>query len=741
MLPSPSASSPPSPGMGFSKSPGKKLIIKPFKESPKLPATFEQDTWAKLHAAVVGVQRRQGVGISEEELYTAVQDLCIHKLAAEVYERLRQTCAQHITATLSGLVGQEPDLQRFLYLVAGAWDAHCEQMLTIKLLFGYLDRTYVISNGQLLSIWDMGLDLFGRALATYGEVQLKTVEGLLLLISKERDSEIVDRPLIQKLVRMFLALQTYKTVFEAPFLVRSHAYYAKEGPSLLENLQVSFYLLHVERRLAEESDRALSYLDASTRRPLIAVVEQHLLHDHVAAILEKGFASLMEQAAAEDLARMYRLLSLVAAHDQLRANFQTFIKRVGLGIVMDEERDAHMVQELLAFKAKLDGIWEKAFARNEVFGHTLRDSFESFVNQRPNKPAELIAKFLDVKLRAGTKGETEEEIEDLMDRVLDIFRFVSSKDVFEAFYKKDLAKRLLLGKSASADAEKGVIARLKAECGTQLSGKLEGMFKDIDLSRDVMASFRQSKDSRDRRMGDVEFNVFVLTSGYWPTYPLSEVMMPPELADHQAVFQTFYLAKHQGRRLVWQPSLAHCLLRANFPSGHKELHVSLYQALVLLLFNSCVELGYREIKDRTGIEDAELRRTLQSLSLAAVRPLKKRPKGKDIADTDMFAYASDFQHSLTRIRVNQIQIRETPEEHKECTERIVGDRQHQIDAAIVRIMKARKTLPHSGLLQELFLILKFPVQAADLKKRMESLIEREYMSRDEENPTVYHYMA
>jgi cullin-4 len=44
------------------------------------------------------------------------------------------------------------------------------------------------------------------------------------------------------------------------------------------------------------------------------------------------------------------------------------------------------------------------------------------------------------------------EIEDLMDRVMVIFRFVSSKDVFEAFYKKDLAKRLLLGKSASADA-------------------------------------------------------------------------------------------------------------------------------------------------------------------------------------------------------------------------------------------------------------------------------------------------
>lgn len=38
---------------------------------------------------------------------------------------------------------------------------------------------------------------------------------------------------------------------------------------------------------------------------------------------------------------------------------------------------------------------------------------------------------------------------------------VQGKDVFEAFYKKDLAKRLLLGKSASVDSEKAMISRLK----------------------------------------------------------------------------------------------------------------------------------------------------------------------------------------------------------------------------------------------------------------------------------------
>ena len=72
-----------------------------------------------------------------------------------------------------------------------------------------------------------------------------------------------------------------------------------------------------------------------------------------------------------------------------------------------------------------------------------------------------------------------------------LFRFIHGKDVFEAFYKKDLAKRLLVGKSASVDAEKSMLSKLKQECGGVFTLKLEGMFKDMELSKDIMAAFEQ----------------------------------------------------------------------------------------------------------------------------------------------------------------------------------------------------------------------------------------------------------
>jgi hypothetical protein len=96
--------------------------------------------------------------------------------------------------------------------------------------------------------------------------------------------------------------------------------------------------------------------------------------------------------------------------------------------------------------------------------------------------------------------------------VLVLFRYISGKDVFEAFYKKDLAKRLLLGKSASIDAEKSMIAKLKAECGAQFTSKLEGMFKDVDTSRDVAAAFRAAPAARRVPQG-LEVAVSVLTAG------------------------------------------------------------------------------------------------------------------------------------------------------------------------------------------------------------------------------------
>ena len=139
------------------------------------------------------------------------------------------------------------------------------------------------------------------------------------------------------------------------------------------------------------------------------------------------------------------------AREDLRGALAAYVKATGKRLVTDADKDGEMVTQLLELKARMDDVLRDAFAGSESFTNALKDAFETFINERANRPAELVAKYIDALLKAGNKGTSEEELETLLDRVLILFRYISGKDVFEAFYKKDLAKRLLLGACAGAN--------------------------------------------------------------------------------------------------------------------------------------------------------------------------------------------------------------------------------------------------------------------------------------------------
>lgn len=721
------------------QSPSKKLVIKNFKAKPVLPDNYKESTWEKLKDAVDAIHTSRSISSSLEELYKAVENLCSHDMSMLLYNQLKQVCEEHVKKTIQEFTGSGMDNFIFLKKMNSLWDSHCRQTTMIRSIFLYLDRVYVLQTSAILSIWDVGLQLWRTHIMGNSTVQTKAVDGLLFLIEKERNGEAVDRILLKNLIRMLADLQMYHDVFEPKFLQATDLLYAAEGQKFMIEVDVPNYLLRVEKRLTEESERLLQYLEPGTRKPLITCVENQLINSHLSNILSKGFDYLMDLNSVTHLALMYQLFARVKTGlENLCEYFGAHVKVRGLTIVEDTEKDKVMVQELLDFKQKLDNLIKEAFNDNQRFVIAMKDAFEHFINKRQNKPAELIAKFIDGKLKTGNKESTEDELERRLDKIMILFRFIHGKDVFEAFYKKDLAKRLLLGKSASVDAEKSMLSKLKQECGSAFTSKLEGMFKDMELSKDIMTSYKQHIHNQPI---NIELNVNILTMGYWPTYTPMDVHIPTEMVKLQENFKTFYLSKHSGRKLQWQTTLGSCNVKTRFPSGVHELQVSLFQTLCLLQFQDCDEFSYDELKTATGIEEGELKRTLQSLACGKVRVLKKTPSGKDVNSTDKFVFNLQFTHRLCKIKINQVQMRETFEENQLTNEQVFQDRQYQIDAAIVRILKTRKTLAHNLLVNELYNQLKFPVKPSDIKKRIESLIDRDYMERDKDNPNTYNYVA
>ena len=176
-------------------------------------------------------------------------------------------------------------------------------------------------------------------------------------------------------------------------------------------------------------------------------------------------------------------------------------------------------------------------------------------------------------------------------------------------------------------------------------------------------------------------------------------------------------------------------LRASFDTKKHDLNVSTMASVVLLLFNDVPDgdsLSYATIEQATGLPADHLKRTLQSVACGKFRILVKEPKSKEVADTDSFKFNAGFTDKLSRIKIQSIASKvETALELKETQEKVEDARKHMAEAAIVRIMKNRKTLDHNNLVTEVISQLqgRFNPAPSMIKKRIEALIDREYLER------------
>ena len=329
----------------------------------------------------------------------------------------------------------------------------------------------------------------------------------------------------------------------------------------------------------------------------------------------------------------------------------------------------------------------QAFRRNKDFAKTLKEAFESFVNADA-RVASYLAQYADDLLRSKLRGLSEDEVEVRLDKVVVLFRYLQDKDVFESYYKQHLAKRLITGRSVSSEAERSMLSKLKAECGYMFTSKLEGMFKDMGLSRETMEQYRQharqapmpaqsgtggdivpaqaatGSDAHPLPAPPVEMVVNVLTTGFWPIKSAQPCVLPPAIQSCCEHFKHFYCEKkHKGRRLTWQTNMGTADLKANFgASGERrhELNCSTYQMCILLLFNRSAVVSFRDIRAATAIQpEAELKRHLISLCTPKHRILVKGSKGKVIGDDDTFTFNANFKSKMKRVRVALVAHKET----------------------------------------------------------------------------------
>lgn len=638
----------------------KKLVVKNLKPSTNWDSkAYLEKIWGQVDEALARIFKDGHDGFSKEDLYRGVENVCRQGGASTLFSRLEGRCRTHVQRDMSDplLAKANNDSVSVLRAVLEQWTRWKEQMVTIRAIFFFLDRSYLLSSSKP-TLSELPPQLFRDIVFNNPSLKPKIIDGACDLVASARtQSQGMEEGLFKDAVDMFHELSVYTASFEPRFLHVTQDYIADWSDDMIVEKPVPEYVALAEQTIATEMRRCEDFaLDSSTRRELLTLLEDHLIQRKEQDLTEyQALAPLLDENASSDIGSLYSLLARRRLGSQLRPSFEKWVDETGTSIVFATETD-DMIVHLLSLKRRMDYTWTNSFQHDESLGHGLRESFAVFMNKTKKgdstwgtdntKVGEMIAKYVDQLLRGGSKAipdvltarrassitgqrptvaaaqpaeeddEDEEVDEDAevniqLDQVLDLFRFVQGKAVFEAFYKKDLARRLLMGRSASADAERSMLTRLKTECGSAFTQNLEQMFKDVELAREEMQSYKQRLEDRlgYEKGKNVDLSVNILSAAAWPTYPDIPVIIPSNIKRAIDDFELHYKSKHSGRKLDWKHALAHCQMRATFNKGVKELVVSSFQAIVLILFNGLTEndhLTYQHILSETGLRKPSL---------------------------------------------------------------------------------------------------------------------------------------
>ncbi|KAE8373084.1 Cullin [Aspergillus bertholletiae] len=757
-----------------------------------------------------------------EELYERVKMLEQGWLDTEVQKRVTVAVSSVLLQAMDQAEIQDQENERrdngerFLNVLKEAWEDHQVSMGMITDVLMYMDRV-VSADHKKPSIYVTSMALFRDSVlqsvvradadSTVADVLKSTV---LFMIQLERSGQMINRLLIRHCIYMLEGLyetiteeessKLYLTMFEPAFLETSRVFYKAEGRRLLETGDAATFCKAASDRIAEERARCTSTLSPLSEPKIKDVLDKELIGSNIAEVINlegTGVKNMLDNDRTDVLRNVYVLSARVdSKKTPLTAAVQKRIVEMGDEInksaiaaaqaqpTRSAEKTAgsgkksaekpvnlqtmsaiKWVDDVLGLKTKFDKIWEESFRSDPTMQSAITTSFSEFINSN-TRSSEYLSLFFDENLKKGIKGKTDAEIDALLDNGITLLRYVKDKDLFEAYYKKHLSRRLLMKRSVSMDAERQMISKMKMEVGNQFTQRLESMFKDMTVSEDLTANYKEHiRQAGDPDQKPVDLEINVLTSTMWPMEAMSTIkgdevqlpcVFPKEIDNLKQSFEQFYLSKHNGRKLSWQASMGTADIRATFhrSSGkvqRHELNVSTYAMVILLLFNDVPEgesLTYEEIQARTRIPDHDLIRNLQSLAVAPkTRVLKKDPMSKDVKPTDRFVFNNDFQSPFMKVRIGVVSGSankvENQDQRKETEKRMNDERGGSIEAAVVRIMKQRKTLVHSKLMSEVLsqLSARFVPDVNMIKRRIESLIDREYLERVGEDPPTYGYVA
>ncbi|XP_033762061.1 cullin-2-like isoform X2 [Pecten maximus] len=733
-------------------------------------------TWVNLLETVKGVITcAQVPRATWNDRFSDVYALCVacpEPLGDRLYQETKNFLEAHVETLHKNVVdGGE---KNFLSLYHTHWVQYSKGSSFLNQLYGYLNTTYIKkqkysdadlsyggfsieSSDQMLEIGELALDTWKRLMVE--PLKDALVRLILIDVWQDRCNGTVNQTILHGVINSFVnvedykkkhPLQLYEDIFEKPFRKETGDYYRQEAAKLKDECNCSEYMEKVIFRLDNEDFRSRKFLHPSSYNKITFECQQRMVADHL-QFLHGECKEMVKLKHTKDLSNMYRLLKPInGGLGVLIQEVESHIRRTGLEAVKNlkgENIPAQFVESMLEVHKHYTELIQQTFQTDQQFVGALDKACAAAINYRHNpkhpcKSAELLAKYCDNLLKKSSKGISEMELDDKLSSCITVFKYLDDKDVFQRFYSRMLAKRLIFSQSASMDAEEAMINKLKQACGYEFTNKLHRMFTDMSISMGLNNDFSDFIRNKDNEDLGVNFTIMVLQAGAWPIGQsnLPTFAIPQELERSVRMFETFYNGKFSGRKLTWMHNFCSAELKFNYLKRPFIVTMGTFHMAMLLLYNTCDRLTFTELMDNTKLPEKELVKQIQGLidtKLVIVTG------DKDDLCRCSFDLNMEYTNKRTKFKIASTGQRESPQEVESTHNAVDEDRKMYLQAAIVRIMKARKILKHTMLIQEVIsqARARFTPNIPMIKKCIEALIDKQYLERTPNSSDEYRYVA
>lgn len=704
-----------------------------------------EDIWSVLQEAINMIYNDRVSELSFERLYSLVYVLVLRRNGPKLYDSLHEVISGHfnkVRNTFDGLKGIA-----CLKLLCERWQQEQVYLKHISDIFIYMDMVYSKRENQL-EVADLGARLFLK------DIVKPLKSELLHAMVQELDNARVDEntycefETLKASVSVLNTLEIkegssseFLTEFEPVLLAETESFYNR----LLGQMNsLSCKDFRVFKDIMLRENRVLSKIfdDKDTISKIYTITERVIVSYNIKSLAESCLPSMVSSNDTKSFLALVTLPSSSSDKTVIFKELATLIRKDLLSIAVDASAKKRSVASQ---------TWMNSFIHEsekyEILGMNLEaDRSESMkfigeaignVINQTSYFSEFLSLFMDNYLKSNPTGLNAD-----IEKCIYFFKLSRDKDSFELFYRQQLSKRLLQQKS-NRIIEEQVIKLLQEDVGASFTSKLRGMIRDLNSS-DIFL-----KKNKKALLPPFKMNVNVLTPMFWPLQNIDlnkDITLPEEIEHLKSVFEQCYLKNHSGRLLKWGFHLSTVEVAYRFKNSYHELSMTMFSAMVFLLFKESERLTFEEIQDKTKIPAQELVKHLISLSIAPkTRVLNKTPPGRSISPSDVFSINHEFSAPEQKVKVLMVVM--NPRSNTAESSKVFADKKRQdsrvalLNSQIIRIMKSARKVDHLTLQTQVTEnISTFQVNSTLFKISIEYLLRNEYLKRDADDPALYHYL-